>query len=215
MPARVGNPAHAAAVAACASLLLTACAGAPPASPPVAATAAIASTAPVASIPTGGPHDFDFLEGAWSTTQHRLKARGVGSHDWDEFPAKSCVSRHLGGLVSTDEMVFPTRGWSGVTLRAFDVQKKTWLIYWVSSRTGILQPPVAGGFTGNRGEFYGDDDDDGRPIRARFYWTSIDANHAHWEQAFSYDGGKQWETNWTADFTRADEAATCDHGRPQ
>jgi hypothetical protein len=26
----------------------------------------------------------------------------------------------------------------------------------------------------------------------------------HWEQAFSADGRHSWETNWTADFTRAD-----------
>ena len=25
----------------------------------------------------------------------------------------------------------------------------------------------------------------------------------HWEQAASVDGGKNWETNWVADFTRA------------
>jgi hypothetical protein len=202
--------------AACASLALTACGGAPLPSPaPLVATAAVAPVGPAVTVPTGGPHDFDFLEGAWTTEQHRLKARGVGSHDWDEFPAKSCLTLHLGGIVNTDEMVFPTRGWAGVTLRTFDVQKKTWFIYWVSSRTGFLQPPVAGGFTGNHGEFYGDDDDDGRPIRARFIWTKIDADHARWEQAFSYDGGKQWETNWIADFSRADEATTCDHGRPR
>ena len=211
----LGNSARAVAAAACASLVLVACGGAPASPPPLVATAAVAPAAPTASVPTGGPHDFDFLEGAWTTAQRRLKARGVGAHEWDDFSAKSCMARHLGGLVNTDEMVFPARGWSGFTLRTFDVQKKTWLIYWVSSRTGTLQPPVAGGFTGDRGEFYGDDEDDGRPIRARFLWTKIDADHAHWEQAFSYDGGKQWETNWTADFTRANEATTCDHGRPQ
>src|SRR6185437_12570994 len=27
-------------------------------------------------------------------------------------------------------------------------------------------------------------------------------DHAHWEQAFSGDGGKTWETNWTTEFER-------------
>ena len=29
----------------------------------------------------------------------------------------------------------------------------------------------------------------------------------HWEQAFSGDGGKTWETNWTAGFTKIDRKA--------
>ena len=112
------NTARAAAVAACVSPVLTACAGAAPASPPpVAATAAIASTAPAASIPTGGPHDFDFLEGAWSTTQHRLKARGVGSHDWDEFPAKSCVPISIAKIDAHDQVSGKQRAGNLLTKR--------------------------------------------------------------------------------------------------
>jgi hypothetical protein len=42
----------------------------------------------------------------------------------------------------------------------------------------------------------------------------LDRNHARWEQAFSYDN-RTWETNWTAEFVRADPAAVCDDGRPK
>jgi hypothetical protein len=35
-----------------------------------------------------------------------------------------------------------------------------------------------------------------------------------WEQAFSYDG-LAWETNWTADYVRADPAAICQAARPR
>jgi hypothetical protein len=64
------------------------------------------------------------------------------------------------------------------------------------------------------GEFYGEDRDDGRPIKVRYTWTKLDRDHARWEQAFSYDD-RTWETNWTADFTRADPAQACDGGRPK
>ena len=55
---------------------------------------------------------------------------------------------------------------------------------------------------------------DGRPIKVRYIWTIADQNHARWEQAISYDD-RTWETNWTAEFTRADAAAVCDSGRPR
>lgn len=32
---------------------------------------------------------------------------------------------------------------------------------------------------------------------------------------FSPDHNRTWETNWTADFTRADTSKTCESGRPR
>ncbi|HEU4533557.1 MAG TPA: hypothetical protein VFS00_05545 [Polyangiaceae bacterium] len=165
-------------------------------------------------LPTGDVHDFDYFAGAWTTRQRRLKARGVGNNEWEEFPATLCMTPYLGGMATVDELVFPTKGWSGLTLRTFDVKKRQWSIYWVSSRTGTLGTPVVGGFEGNRGEFYGDDEDEGRPVKVRYEWTKLDRDHARWAQAFSRDG-RTWEVNWTADFTRADPATICAQGRPR
>ena len=159
--------------------------------------------APAAATPgpTGDAHDFDFLAGTWSIVNRRLRVRGAGSGDWDEFPATSRVSLHLGGVANVDEITFPTRGWSGMTLRVFDRERRRWSIYWVSGRTGVLHPPVTGGFAGERGEFHGEDRDEGRPVKVRFLWVKLGPDHAHWEQAFSFDG-KTWETNWAMEFTR-------------
>jgi hypothetical protein len=52
------------------------------------------------------------------------------------------------------------------------------------------------------GEFYGDDTHQGTPVRARFIWSGITREAAHWEQAFSTDGGQTWVTNWYMDSTR-------------
>jgi hypothetical protein len=163
---------------------------------------------------TGDVHDFDFLAGAWTLQNRRLKKRWVASKEWDEFPAVDCAFSYLGGVVSVDEILFPTKGWSGVTFRNFDLEKRQWSIYWVNSRTGKLFPPVVGGFVGDRGEFYGDDEDEGRPVKARFLWIKHGPDHAHWEQAFSLDG-KTWEVNWMNDLTRADPAKVCDGARPR
>ena len=167
------------------------------------------------SARTGTVHDFDYFVGGWMTHQRRLKARGVGSTEWEEFPATLCMTLYLGGMVTVDELYMPTKGAAGFTLRTFDIKKRQWSIYWVSSTTGRLDPvAMVGGFDGNRGEFYADDHEDGRPIRVRFKWNKIDRDHARWEQAFSFDN-RTWETNWTADFQRADANKTCEGGRPR
>jgi hypothetical protein len=163
----------------------------------------------------GDVHDFDYFEGAWTTAQRRLKARGVGSTEWEEFPATLCMTPYLDGLATVDELFMPTRRQAGLTLRLFDRQRRQWSIYWVNSATGRLDPvPMVGGFAANRGEFYAMDQHAGRPVKVRYLWTKLDADHARWEQAFSFDD-RAWETNWTADFTRADPSTTCDAGRPR
>ena len=193
-----------------------ACSGAVPSDTSVPTNSAAPAPADQMSAPRGDVHDFDYFAGAWKTRQRRLKARGVGSNEWEEeFPATLCMNPYLGGLATVDELYFPTKGWAGLTLRTFDLAKRQWSIYWISSKTGTLGTPVVGGFDGNRGEFYGRDEDNGRAVRVRYAWTKLDQDHARWEQAFSYDGGRAWETNWTADFVRADAAATCEAGRPK
>jgi hypothetical protein len=194
-------------------LALTACAGAAaePARPVVPADPGVYA---YTTTRTGGPHDFDFDTGAWTLQNRRLKARLVGSTEWEEFPAVDCGAIYLGGLVSIDELFFPTKGWGGVTFRHYDLEKKQWSIYWVNSRDGKLYPPVVGGFDGDRGEFYGEDTDEGRPVKVRFLWIKHGPDHAHWEQAFSLDG-VTWEVNWMNDLTRADPAKICSGASPR
>lgn len=150
----------------------------------------------------GDVHDFDFLAGDWRVAGRRLVRRGAGSDEWYEFPAEHRAALHLGGIANVDEVALPTLGWSGMTVRHFRIADRQWMIRWISSRTGAMDPPVVGGFAGDRGEFYGEDDDEGRPVRVRFVWTRLGPDAARWEQAFSYDGGP-WETNWVMEFTRA------------
>lgn len=195
------------------SITACACPGSGAASAPVEKSEA--SSLPGYTTTRGGDmRDFDYFAGAWTTRQRRLKARGVGSAEWEEFPATLCMSLYLDGIATVDELYFPTKGWAGLTLRTFDLKKRQWSIYWVSSASGKMEAPVVGGFDGNHGEFYGEDQDNGRPVKVRYTWDKLDRDHARWEQAFSYDN-RAWETNWTADFVRADPATTCEAGRPK
>lgn len=165
------------------------------------ATAGTAATSAANGLPTGTVRDFDFFVGHWHGTNRRLKKRWVGSNDWDVFPGDLRCESRMGGVVNIDEVHFATQGWSGVTVRVFNLAQRQWSLYWINSKTGELFSPVVGGFTGDRGEFYGDDTDDGRPIKVVFRWQRLGPDAAHWEQAFSLDG-KEWETNWTCEFRR-------------
>ncbi|MEU0568665.1 hypothetical protein ABZ297_25250 [Nonomuraea sp. NPDC005983] len=147
-------------------------------------------------------NDFDFLAGSWNVLNRRLVKPLSGSDEWDEFPATSVATRHFDGAASFDEITFPTKGFSGLTVRVYNPATEQWAIYWSSSVRGVLDlPPMIGAFDGDRGEFYGEDQHEGRPVRCRFIWTVRGGDAARWEQAYAEDG-ESWETNWTMDFTR-------------
>jgi len=153
------------------------------------------------TTPTGHVTDFDFLHGSWRVAHRRLKQRWVGSHDWDAFASTSTCEPRLGGVANIEEIQCPERGFSGMTVRTFDLAARRWSISWANSTVGRLEPPVHGGFDGPNGAFEGDDTDAGEPVRVRFDWTVVDADHARWQQAFRR-AGHDWETNWIMDFTR-------------
>ncbi len=149
----------------------------------------------------GAVHDFHFLEGTWDITNRRLITRGTGATDWEEFPSTMRCDLHLGGLANADEISCPAKGWSGMTVRHFRLADRQWSIHWFSSVTGAMDPPVVGGFCGDRGEFYGHDHDAGQPVAVRFVWTRLGPDAARWEQSFSYASGA-WQTNWVMTFQR-------------
>jgi hypothetical protein len=149
-------------------------------------------------------NDFDFLVGTWHVANRRLTKRLVGSDEWEEFPGESTCVEVWGGAANFDQIVFPTKGYRGLTLRLHDVARDEWSLYWASSRDGLLGlPPVVGRFgPDGTGAFHADEEFEGRPVRVRYLWDNITATTARWAQAFSPDGGDTWETNWVMDLTR-------------
>jgi hypothetical protein len=91
----------------------------------------------------------------------------------------------------------------GQTLRLYNPTSHQWSIYLVDVDNGTLGlPAVVGQFTGNRGEFFDQEDFKGRAILVRYVWLSISPSSAHMEQSFSPDGGKTWEVNWICELSR-------------
>ncbi len=85
-----------------------------------------------------------------------------------------------------------------LNLRLYEPQNDRWSLTFVSLRDGLLTPAVYGGFHDGVGEFYGQDQLDGRPIEVRFQIFRQGPDRARFEQAYSDDGGETWETNWVA-----------------
>jgi hypothetical protein len=153
-----------------------------------------------------GRHDFDFLHGRWYTVQRKLRKRLAGCEDWDEFSAELHCTPVLGGLGNFDELASAAMTYTGLALRLYDDTARTWSIYWVAGGVAAVDPPVVGHFADGVGDFFGPDAHEGTPVLVRYRWSDITATTARWAQAFSTDDGATWETNWTADFTRAGPA---------
>ncbi len=151
-----------------------------------------------------GRVDFDFLMGSWKVSHRRLRERLKGSDSWEEFEGTSVMRPLLGGLGNIEEGKFfrETGEAQGVALRLFDVETQLWRIYWADGSHGVLDIPMIGEFENGRGEFLAQELFEGKPIFSRFLWTVQDETTCRWEQAFSADSGKTWETNWTMDFTK-------------
>jgi hypothetical protein len=153
-----------------------------------------------------GSHDFDFLHGAWRIHNRKLREPLTGSEEWYEFDGRSTERPFWDGQGNLEEYEAtlpdgtPLRG---IALRLYQPKARRWTIHWSNSASGTLDPPMTGAFRDGRGEFYSHEDYRGRMILVRFIWTSSGSDAARWEQAFSEDAGRSWETNWVMEFTRA------------
>ena len=171
-----------------------------------AAAAALLITRPtIASALPQGRHAFAFQTGKWRVAHRKLAVRLAGSDDWVSFGGTCAAWETLdGGGNVEDHFIEDPRGpYRAGAYRMLDPATGLWSIWWFDPRSPVLSPPVIGRIEGNEGRFYCDDTFDGRPIRVRFIWRIIDHDHLRWEQAFSDDGEKTWETNWTMEFVRA------------
>ena len=151
-----------------------------------------------------GRNDFDYLIGTWKVHHRRLVERLKGSTDWEEFEGDTIDRKILNGLGNMDENVLHRKTGSvhAISLRLFNPQSKEWSIHWSTDLTGALDVPMIGAFKDGRGEFYSQEVFDDRHIYNRFIWSKITAISCQWEQAFSVDGSKTWETNWIMEFER-------------
>lgn len=154
-----------------------------------------------------GRADFDFFIGSWKVRNKRLRERLKGSTSWEEFGGTTVIRKILDGLGNLEEFTLERASGpgAGMTMRFFNPQSRQWSIYLADNVNGLDLRPAIGEFKDGRGEFYSQEFFEGKSIFCRVIWSEIAANSCHWEQAFSVDGGKTWETNWITDFERCNE----------
>jgi hypothetical protein len=150
--------------------------------------------------PPGHLGDWNFLVGKWRVRHRKLAERLVGSTDWMEFDGECECWMTMGEGVNVDDHFInqPTGAYRASTIRVFDPKRACWDIYWIDGRAPptVMADPMMGGFEGRTGRLFADGRWEDKPLRTRFLWFNEDPQHARWEQAFSLDRGKSWETNW-------------------
>jgi hypothetical protein len=181
------------------TLLVVSCAGVMAHSNSSAAPAGSQATAGGAD----GQHDFDFAIGTWKIHLKRLEHPLTGSKSWVEFDGTLVTSTIWNGDVEEFDATSPGGRMTGLAVRLYNPQTHQWSIYWANKKNGAMDSsPQVGQFRNGRGEFYGTDTLNGKPIFVRFVWTNTHSASPHFEQAYSEDGGKTWEVNWITDQTR-------------
>ncbi len=158
------------------------------------------------------PHDFDFELGSWHTHLRRLLHPLTGPTTWVEYDGTSVVRPLWDGRSNVVELDVSGQAGRivGLSLRLFDPDARTWSLNYASAAGGGMAVPAVGGFRDGRGEFFDREEYGGRTILVRSVISQITPASYRFEQSFSADEGKTWETNWIADDTRVPVAMSPD-----
>lgn len=155
-----------------------------------------------------GQRDFDWEIGTWKTELKRRLRPLTGSDEWVEYQGTSRVRKIWDGRANLVELDVqgPAGRIEGLSLRLYNPQSRQWSLNFANSAGGTMTPPTIGEFDDGRGEFFAQETLNGRAILVRFLISDITPTSARFEQAFSDDGGKTWETNWIATDTRVKDS---------
>jgi hypothetical protein len=159
---------------------------------------------PPAAEEVAGQSDFNFDLGIWKVHSRRMLHPLTGSHDWVEMDGRTVVKRVWGGRANIAE--YDATGTGGhvvlLSLRWFNPVTHEWNIDFATPQVGTLGVPGVGTFKNGRADFYDYEPIGGRTVNVRFsIWKTTDET-MQTEQAFSEDGGKTWEVNWTNQYRR-------------
>jgi len=151
-----------------------------------------------------GQHDFDFSAGKWKTHISQLIHPLSHSNDWIKLEGE-VTTRSIGGgkgLLEEIEVINPSGRFNGITLFLYNPKAGQWSQTFTNLSSGVPEIPKFGEFKDGVAELYSTQTFNGRAVLVRGKWSNITANTHTYEEAFSEDGGKTWETNFIANEER-------------
>jgi hypothetical protein len=120
-----------------------------------------------------GRHDFDFAFGNWKFHLKKLEHPLAGSNTWIELEGHSSCREVWDGANFDEVEVYSADRKThikGLTLRLYNPESHQWSLYWGNAAKGVLSlPAVVGEFKNGRGEFYDQEDYNGRMILVRYH----------------------------------------------
>lgn len=161
---------------------------------------AAAETAPMHD----GRHDFDFNLGTWKTHIRRLTHPLSGDKESIELNGTVTVRPVWGGRAMLEEIETdgPRGHWQGATLFLYNPGARQWSQTFFDSAKPTPGSSLVGGFANRRGELYAQDTLGGRTVLVRGTWSDITPDSHRYEEAYSDDGGRNWETVFSARLER-------------
>jgi hypothetical protein len=149
-------------------------------------------------------HAFDFDFGTWKTHIARRTKPLSGSDTWTPYDGTRVVHKLWNGRANLVEITAdgPAGHIEGIGLRLYNPQSHQWSLNFASRFVETMGVPMVGEFKHGRGEFIDQETFNDRQILVRNVWSDITPDGSKFDQAFSPDGGKTWESNWTTTDTR-------------
>ena len=172
-----------------------------------------------------GAHDFDVIHGTWfvhHTQMPRPLSGTAMEYAGVSFVSRTSVRPLAGGaatLIESDATLADSSHRREASLLTYNPATRQWTIRRIDVETGTLSPGLTGAFVTERGgvlvgDFVGQQEFESRTVLVRHHWRLAGLNWAQWDQAFSADGGRTWETNWSSQFNRVGDTLRANSPEP-
>ncbi|HEX8816281.1 MAG TPA: hypothetical protein VF753_12335 [Terriglobales bacterium] len=182
---------------------------------PVSALAQTSSDAAQVTPPTSaaaaGQHDFDSLAGTWKAHTKYRAHPFAPSDPWIDFDGTETFSKIWDGALLEVSAGANTNGPVGLMLYTYNPQSHQWSVYFASKKDGKVGLPNVGEFRNGQGEFFVQDTLNGKSMLNRYIWSQTASSSPHFEESWSADGGRTWQTVRIVDLARIGEGPTNAH----